>query len=131
MMDPVPLRLLIARKLEDGRLPHHNLPRVWGGPGAGEVCAACDEAIPTSQLLMEGIALDVGRHAVQFHVKCFYVWDEVRKEPGRSPRAGNRATGRHTGASPFSAFHAACCMARHGVGSHADETTMECAVPVG
>jgi hypothetical protein len=32
---------------------------------------------------------------------------------------------------PFVAVHPARCTARHGVGSHAEATTMECAVPVG
>jgi hypothetical protein len=82
-MDPVPLRLLIQRKLDDGRLPHNSIPRVWGGPGNGEACDACEEPIPKNQLIMEGISLDGGKGPVQFHVKCFYLWDEVRKAPGR------------------------------------------------
>jgi hypothetical protein len=81
-MDPVPLRLLIQRKLDDGRLPHNSIPRIWGGPGDGEACDACEEIVPTNQLLMEGIAIDQ-RRPVQFHVKCFYLWDEMRKAPGR------------------------------------------------
>jgi hypothetical protein len=82
-MDPLPLRLLIERKLDDGRLPHNSIPRLWGGPGDGEECDACEEPIPKNQLLMEGISLDGDRRPVQFHVACFYLWDEVRKAPGR------------------------------------------------
>jgi hypothetical protein len=82
-MDPLPLRLLIERKLDDGRLPHNSIPRVWGGPGDGEECDACEEPIPKNQLIMEGISLDGDRRAVQFHVACFYLWDEMRKAPGR------------------------------------------------
>jgi hypothetical protein len=82
-MDPESLRLLIQRKLDDGRLPHNSIPRVWGGPGNGEACDACEEPIPKNQLIMEGISLDGGQGPVQFHVKCFYLWDEVRQAPGR------------------------------------------------
>jgi hypothetical protein len=82
-MDPLPLRLLIERKLDDGRLPHNSIPRLWGGPGDGEECDACEEPIPKNQLIMEGISLDGNRRLVQFHVACFYLWDEVRKAPGR------------------------------------------------
>jgi hypothetical protein len=82
-MDPVPLRLLIQRKLDDGRLPRNRIPRVWGGPGHGEACHACEEIVPKNRLLMEGISLDWERGLVQFHVMCFYLWDEVRQEPER------------------------------------------------
>jgi hypothetical protein len=37
-----PLRLLIRSKLADGRLPVNGIPRMWGGPGAGESCDACE-----------------------------------------------------------------------------------------
>jgi hypothetical protein len=77
------LHLLIQRKLDDGRLPHNSIPRIWGGPGNGEACSACEEPIPKSQLIMEGISLDGDRRPVQFHVGCFYLWDKVRKAPGR------------------------------------------------
>jgi hypothetical protein len=72
------LRLLIRQKLADGRLPHDSIPRVWGGPGDGETCNACDAIIDGRQLIMEGIALEGGRMGVQFHVQCFYLWDDER-----------------------------------------------------
>jgi hypothetical protein len=37
----------------------------------------------------------------------------------------------HAGSGRESTTHPARCTARQGVGSHADATTMECAVPVG
>lgn len=36
---------LIRDKLTDGRLPQNSIPRVWGGPSAGETCDGCDEVI--------------------------------------------------------------------------------------
>jgi hypothetical protein len=84
-MTPDALHLLIRQKLADGRLPHNHIPRVWGGPGAGETCDGCGEIVQKAQLIMEGIALSVGREAVQFHVMCFNVWDAERQVFGHEP----------------------------------------------
>ena len=75
------LRALIRAKLADGRLPHDIIPRVWGGPGNGERCVACEEVITTGNFVMEGIG--EGSRAFQFHVQCFYIWDVERQAPGR------------------------------------------------
>ena len=80
------LRLLIRSKLKDGRLPYDSMPRFWGGPSDGEVCDACDKPITKEQLVMEGIASTLSdrpkdQKPVQFHVKCFYVWDAERRAP--------------------------------------------------
>ena len=72
------LRLLIRQKLEDG--PYNHIPRVWGGPGALEMCDGCDSSIDEEQLLIEGIALAGGRRSLQLHVECFSIWDEERRE---------------------------------------------------
>jgi hypothetical protein len=81
-MDSNALREIIATKLADGRLPQNSIPRVWGGPGHGETCRACDEVVPPGQLLMEGISIDATQIGIQFHVKCFYLWDTLRKVAG-------------------------------------------------
>ena len=79
------LRLLIRQKLADGRLPRSAIPRVWGGKGAGEQCRACEESITKSEFVMEGPVLGDARSSdvVQFHVLCFYMWDDERL-PGRT-----------------------------------------------
>ena len=77
------LRSLVRRKLADGRLPQNSIPRVWGGPSAGEVCDACDEVIGEHQFVMEGVSTDLAKRAVQFHVECFHLWDRERIVPGR------------------------------------------------
>jgi hypothetical protein len=79
------LRTLVRQKLADGRLPNNHIPRVWGGPGAGETCDACEEVVTKAQLIMEGITLSVGRESVQFHVMCFNVWDAERQVAGHDP----------------------------------------------
>jgi hypothetical protein len=77
-MDQEPIRIIIRQKLADGRLPHDSIPRLWGGPGAGEVCDGCDEKIAISVLVMEGISVG-GRKPLQLHVQCFYLWDVERR----------------------------------------------------
>ena len=81
MNDPA-LRLLIREKLADGRLPHDSIPRVWGGPGAGEMCDACDEIVSKAQMIMEGISIASEGKGIQFHVRCLHLWDAERQVPG-------------------------------------------------
>jgi hypothetical protein len=81
-MDAEALRLVIRSKLNDRRLPYSSIPRFWGGPGDGEQCDACDMRITKEQLVMEcGIAsTHTDEKPIQFHVKCFYIWDAVRMD---------------------------------------------------
>jgi hypothetical protein len=72
------LRLVIRNKLMDGRLPYDSIPRIWGGPGNGEVCDACEEIVSKDQFVMEGISLAGGRKPLQLHVGCLNLWDEER-----------------------------------------------------
>ena len=78
-MDQESLRLLIQRKIRDGRLPHDGIKRVWSSPSAGETCDACDATLTQDQLLMEGITLDLGRSPLRLHVRCFQIWDHERR----------------------------------------------------
>jgi hypothetical protein len=79
-MDKPTLRLMIQDKLADGRLPHNHIPRMWGGPGNGEICDGCDETVTKAQMVMEGLSgKDFG---VQFPLACFYVWDATRRVLG-------------------------------------------------
>ena len=82
-MDLSILRLTIREKLADGRLPHTPIPRVWGGPGHGEMCDGCGETVTNAQMVMEGP--DAEGRGVQFHVGCFHVWDVERQASGREP----------------------------------------------
>jgi hypothetical protein len=78
-MDPEVLRLLIQRKVRDGRLPHDSITRVWSSPSDKEMCVACDTILSKEHLLMEGTTLRSGTRALQFHVRCFQVWDSERR----------------------------------------------------
>jgi hypothetical protein len=81
-MDQDAILLMIRDKLADGRLPHDSIPKFWGGPGHGEICAACQEAVARNQFVIEAARIS-SKRAPQFHVQCFYLWDAVRKVPGR------------------------------------------------
>jgi hypothetical protein len=83
VMDQQALRVLIRQKLTDRSLPHNGIPKVWGGPGNGEICDACALVIERNQFVMEGASTDFSKQGVQFHVECFYVWDSERIVAGR------------------------------------------------
>lgn len=82
-MDEPSLRRIIRQKLQDGRLPHDRIPRVWSSPGDGEECDACGMVLAREQLLMEGTSL-AGGMPIQFHVRCFSIWDQERRVLPRS-----------------------------------------------
>ena len=75
-MNSASIRQLVRQKLADGRLPQNSIPRVWGGPSSGEACQACEEIIPPTEFIIEGIS-ENGR-GIQLHVECFYIWDDER-----------------------------------------------------
>ena len=81
-MEAEEIRLIVRLKLQDGRLPADSMPRFWDGPADGETCAVCDMTITKQQLVLEGIASTLShKKPVQFHVKCFHVWDAERRGP--------------------------------------------------
>ena len=78
-MEQESLRLFIRRKIQNGRLPHAGIRRIWSSPSDGQTCDACDATLAKEQLLMEGITLGLGRRRFQFHVRCFQIWDHERR----------------------------------------------------
>jgi hypothetical protein len=72
------LQLIIRQKLQDGTLPHNSIPRVWGGPGNGEACDACDGTITKDEWVIEGVSLAGGREPLQLHAECFHLWERER-----------------------------------------------------
>ena len=72
------LQLMIRQKLTDGRLPLNSIPRVWGGPGNGETCDACEGIVTKDEFVIEGISLAEGRRPLQLHVECFHLGDQER-----------------------------------------------------
>lgn len=77
-MDQESLRLLIQRKIRDGRLPRDDIKKVWSSRSDGESCDGCDAILSKDQMLMEGVTMDLGRPPLQLHVRCFQIWDYER-----------------------------------------------------
>jgi hypothetical protein len=91
--DDIALRTLIIAKIHDGRLPRTALPHVWGGPGHGATCSACEDTISKRELEIEADLMD--GNTFMFHVRCFQLWDEERKAvQGRAAHGGRRAGAR-------------------------------------
>jgi len=72
------LTTIIRAKLTDGKLPFDWIPRDWGRRGNREPCDVCEEPITPPEFLIEGTASE-GGGGVQFHVRCFYLWDALRR----------------------------------------------------
>src|SRR5262245_65518447 len=68
------LRLIIRSKLADSCLPQRIELQFWGVPGTGESCTACAEVIRKEQFVIQGIAVDEPKRAVQLHAACFHAW---------------------------------------------------------
>jgi len=84
-MPPESLQLLIRQKLANGTLPmNSSVPRIWGGPGNGETCEACDGVITKDEWVSEGVSLAGGPKPVHLHVKCFHLWQEERQAMSRA-----------------------------------------------
>ena len=79
-MDTDALRLLIRSKLADGRLPVNGIPKVWGGPGHDEMCAACESSVTKDEFIIEGISLESAEGMLKLHAKCFWLWENERNK---------------------------------------------------
>ena len=75
------IRTLIRRKLRDGHLPFNSVSRFWGAPADGEICDVCEKPITKQQLVLEGIASRENQKPIHFHVLCFELWNDERRQP--------------------------------------------------
>jgi len=76
-MDQEALRLLIQRKLRDGRLPHDSTTRIWSSPSAGETCDACEQLLVETHLLMV-VPARADEIFVKLHADCYVLWNAER-----------------------------------------------------
>ena len=90
-MHQLNLQLVIRHKLETGALPQNSIPRVWGGPGNGETCDACDGIVTKDEWVIEGISLAGGRKPLQLHAECFHLWELERHAVVGAPAPPIRA----------------------------------------
>jgi hypothetical protein len=72
-------RGIVRLKLETGLLPRSASGRVWAGPGANEICSACDELVTKSQRLHEW---ETAGTKLVMHVRCWEIWNEERLREG-------------------------------------------------
>lgn len=75
------VRELIRLKLRSHLLPASASGRLWAGPGAGEVCSACDEPVGRKETLYEWEDRAVGK--IMMHVRCYDVWNVERVNAAR------------------------------------------------
>ena len=71
------LARIIGQKLNTGRLPQTSVPRIYGAPGVGGVCDACDKSLAPTQLVMS-VPWPSRRTFAHLHADCFMAWNEVR-----------------------------------------------------
>src|SRR5262245_28284786 len=67
---------IVRQKLRNGRLPSKRAASIFGRPGAGGRCGACNRELRSTQLVMELPTFD-GR-VLFVHGDCFIVWDAER-----------------------------------------------------
>ena len=67
---------IIRQKLRKGRLPTKRAAWIFGGPGAGGRCGACNRELRGTQLVME-LPTFAGR-VLFVHGDCLAVWDTER-----------------------------------------------------
>jgi hypothetical protein len=96
LMQPRSLEFLI-RQLANGTLPMKSIPRIWGCPGNGETCEACNGGLSQNEWVIEGISLAGGRH-----VMCFHHWQQERPAmlPAQSSDPAPALSGAPTPRSP-------------------------------
>jgi len=74
MIDQESLRLLIHRKIWDGRLPCDRAPGVLGAPGVGGCCDGCDEPLATTQMGMS-VPWPSEKTFAHLHADCYQIWN--------------------------------------------------------
>ena len=83
------LRVLVRRKLDDGRLPLDLTKTIAVGNGSGNTCPACDQTIAVEQVEYQAFGPRYGP-ALRLHWGCHVVWQleciERMHKQGRSRR---------------------------------------------
>jgi hypothetical protein len=69
------LRDVVRQRIENGRLPVNTPRRVNAGRGWGQLCAACDRQITSSDALYDFEDIRSGKR-LRFHSDCYNLWRE-------------------------------------------------------
>jgi hypothetical protein len=69
------LRRVARDRISKGKLPRTVPRRMWGGQGAGRICALCDEGIKPAEMELElEQRIDGNLQSFRFHVVCHSLW---------------------------------------------------------
>ena len=68
----------IRWKLCTGRLPYASAPRIYGAPGSGGPCDACDQLLEPMQLVIS-IPWTSEKTFAHLHADCFMLWERERR----------------------------------------------------
>jgi hypothetical protein len=72
----------VRLKLDCGALPLTRPAKIWGAPGDGKPCSACDELILPDEIRYE---FDGNTPTVWLHIACFRFWDaELRRRESQA-----------------------------------------------
>ena len=75
MTDDNGLKNRVRMMMAAGDLPIRRPRRMWGGPGAGELCCVCREPVHDYEAELE-VQLDASPPAARhFHARCFAAWE--------------------------------------------------------
>ena len=118
MPDESSLREQARENIRRGRLPSRKPDRVFGGKGSGGTCAVCGRQSTQDELEFE---IEFNRHGPsRASTVTIYISGASPRGSSSAPRSsGLRSSSRSCRSVRPSAPHAACCVARYGVRSHA------------
>jgi len=81
------LRLLARDAMRRQLIPTVRPERTWGGPGSGDTCKICKQALRTDEMVFDvEIADDGSTHGAlnfQLHVRCLKAWELERPRENR------------------------------------------------
>lgn len=91
MSDETILRERARLAMRTGKMPRTQPERTWGGPGAGERCAVCNESIgrTESEFELQFAGVEKNPH---IHVRCFAAWEFERQHGPTLPQGGEDGT---------------------------------------
>ena len=68
--------LVIQQRVELDQLPAMSAPRIYGAPGIGGYCDACDQELLATQLVMS-VPWPRRKTFAHLHADCFMLWNAV------------------------------------------------------
>jgi len=77
-------------KLCTGRLPHASASRIYGAPGIGGYCDACDQLLEPTQLVMS-VPWPSQKTFAHLHADCYMLWERERRGQHWRNRVGRIA----------------------------------------